>query len=73
MIVMPSFLLLWSRQVIREALLDGHAVPSDVSALEMHGTGTPLGDPIEMGAATAVFCADERGEWMRPTCQFGLQ
>lgn len=21
----------------------------------MHGTGTPLGDPIEMGAASAVF------------------
>ena len=27
----------------------------DISALEMHGTGTALGDPIEIGASTAVL------------------
>ena len=27
----------------------------DVSLLQMHGTGTPLGDPIEVGAASAVL------------------
>ena len=26
-----------------------------MSGLSMHGTGTPLGDPIEVSAATAVF------------------
>jgi 3-oxoacyl-(acyl-carrier-protein) synthase len=26
-----------------------------ISCLEMHGTGTPLGDPIEVGAASAVL------------------
>ena len=26
------------------------AAPADVSAVSVHGTGTPLGDPIEVGA-----------------------
>ena len=29
--------------------------PLDVTALSMHGTGTPLGDPIEVGAVAAVL------------------
>lgn len=28
---------------------------SDLACIEMHGTGTPLGDPIELGAICAVF------------------
>ena len=27
----------------------------EIGALEMHGTGTALGDPIEIGASTAVL------------------
>lgn len=29
--------------------------PGRVSGLQMHGTGTPLGDPIEVGAAAAIL------------------
>ena len=41
--------------VIRGALGAASLQPRDVGALEMHGTGTPLGDPIEIGAAFAVL------------------
>ena len=30
-------------------------LPLEMSALEMHGTGTALGDPIEIGAVCAVL------------------
>src|SRR6185312_1009726 len=36
--------------------LDGAAISADsISYIEAHGTGTPLGDPIEIGAITAVY------------------
>jgi len=47
--------------VIRQALLDAGIEPSEVSYIEAHGTGTSLGDPIEMRALDDVFCKD-RGE-----------
>src|SRR5215831_3524104 len=42
-------------QVIRQALADGKLQPHQVSYLEAHGTGTALGDPIEIGAIDQVF------------------
>lgn len=35
-------------QVMRLALEDAGLRPADIDTLEMHGTGTPLGDPIEV-------------------------
>jgi acyl transferase domain-containing protein/SAM-dependent methyltransferase len=41
--------------VVRAALANAGVDASAVSYVETHGTGTPLGDPIEAGALGAVF------------------
>ena len=33
-----------------------------VAGLELHGTGTPLGDPIEVGAGHAVLIENAEGD-----------
>ncbi len=41
--------------LIRRALSNAKAEPSQIGYIEAHGTGTSLGDPIELGALASVF------------------
>lgn len=41
--------------LLRRALANAQVEPNAVGYLETHGTGTPLGDPIELRALGAVF------------------
>ena len=42
-------------RLIRGALANADVAPDQISYLEAHGTGTPLGDPIEVRALGRVF------------------
>jgi len=44
--------------VIRDAMANGAVLPDDVSYVETHGTGTSLGDPIEVQALAAAYGSD---------------
>ena len=48
--------------VLRDALNNARVEPSRVSYIEAHGTGTSLGDPIEVQALGTIFSADRTGE-----------
>ncbi|MEU1345140.1 type I polyketide synthase, partial [Streptomyces sp. NPDC005827] len=50
------------QRVIRQALADAGLTPADVDAVEGHGTGTPLGDPIEAEALLATYGQDRPAE-----------
>ncbi|HZU55354.1 MAG TPA: beta-ketoacyl synthase N-terminal-like domain-containing protein [Actinocrinis sp.] len=45
------------QEVIRAALADAGVAAHEVGVVETHGTGTSLGDPIEVGALDAVIGA----------------
>ncbi len=48
--------------VIKQALTNSQIEPHQVSYLETHGTGTELGDPLEIGALGAVFGTERSAE-----------
>ena len=50
-------------KVIRAAQAMAEVEPKSITYMEAHGTGTPLGDPIEVAAMTQAFRAstDEKG------------
>ncbi|MFI2617283.1 SDR family NAD(P)-dependent oxidoreductase [Streptomyces sp. NPDC018584] len=47
-------------RMLTAALADAGTEGAEISYLEAHGTGTALGDPIEIGAAWRVLGADRR-------------
>ena len=52
------------QEVIRAALANAGVSPADVTYVETHGTGTSLGDPIEVEALAAVL--DQPGPGTEP-------
>ncbi|MDE0622803.1 MAG: beta-ketoacyl synthase N-terminal-like domain-containing protein, partial [Bryobacterales bacterium] len=49
-------------KVIEAALSQAGIAPSEVDYLEAHGTGTAVGDPIELNAVSAVYGKERRAD-----------
>ncbi len=47
--------VLAQQQLLRQALASAHLSAQDIGLVETHGTGTSLGDPIEVEALKAVY------------------
>ena len=54
--------------VIRQALQNAGVAPADLSYIETHGTGTSLGDPIEIRSLRAVLMQERT---LEQPCYFG--
>ncbi|AGP52920.1 type I polyketide synthase [Streptomyces rapamycinicus] len=50
------------QRVIRQALANAALTAEQIDAIEAHGTGTPLGDPIEAGALLATYGKDRAAD-----------
>jgi amino acid adenylation domain-containing protein len=47
-------------EVIRIALQAAEVEPTSITYVETHGTGTPLGDPVEIRALVRAFATDQK-------------
>jgi acyl transferase domain-containing protein len=47
-------------EMLRAALSDARVDPAEVGYVELHGTGTPVGDRVESAALAAVFASRDR-------------
>ncbi|MFE9321639.1 SDR family NAD(P)-dependent oxidoreductase [Nocardia sp. NPDC052278] len=52
------------QEVIRTAWARAGLDPHDAGYVECHGTGTPLGDAVEVGALAAVVVSDAEPTWI---------
>ena len=49
-------------RVMNEALSDAGVSPAEVDYIEAHGTGTTVGDPIEINAVAAAYASEREAE-----------
>jgi acyl transferase domain-containing protein/acyl carrier protein len=56
------------QEVIRQALQNAGVAPAEISYVETHGTGTSLGDPIEIRSLRAVLMEERT---LEQPCYFG--
>lgn len=59
------------RDLIKSALKDADTDLSTIGYIETHGTGTALGDPIEINALNMVYNDEEKHECTNPNCVLG--
>lgn len=58
--------------VIHSALANARLQPSQVAFLEAHGTGTPLGDPIELAAANNAYAEGRKTPLLVGACKTNI-
>src|SRR6185312_9504756 len=59
------------RRVIADALARAGVEPQQISYVETHGTGTPLGDPIEIEALRQVLAPSDTAQSVQKSCAIG--
>ena len=57
--------------VLRRAYADADIVPQDISYLEAHGTGTKIGDPIELHSLVKLFSKSKQDKDINNTIGIG--